>query len=145
MNREEMAASFLLKYSIVYNRISKPMYFHEKGPYIIGMVTFTTPWTVHLYEFLDAEAFLTIPHELPDAYNDIDSFYSTLDSMNLSWYDMLTTDLRTNKRIIIPDTPECRQKVQNMYQTDHETAARVFLMTDSGGVFYSRDLLPKPL
>ena len=145
MNREKMAAKFILKYSVAYNRISKPLYFHEKGPYVIGMVTFTTPWTLHLYEFLEAETFLTIPHELPDAYNDIDFFYSILDSMNLSRYDMPTTDLRTDERMIILDTPKCRRKVQNMYQTNPETAASVFFMTASGSVFYSRDLLPKPL
>ena len=145
MNREKMAAKFIQKYSIAYNRISKPMYFREKGPYVIGMVTFTTPWTVHLYEFLEAEAFLTMPHELPDAYNDIDFFYSILDSMNLSRYDMPATDLRTDERVIIPDTPKCRKKVRNMYQTNPETAARVFFMTAGGSVFYSRDLLRKPL
>jgi hypothetical protein len=144
MNKHAMARAFAHGAATIYEHLSKPLYVKKDGPYFVALVTDTSPWQIHLYEILDEVSFFTDPGSLPQVFTSGLFLYEALKSMNFPVDDALHEKLKLSPRKIVPDTPACRQVVEQLFQTHPRIASGIFLMTRAGALFSSQDLFKHP-
>lgn len=144
MNKHALARAFAHGAATIYEHLSKPLYVKKDGPYFVALVTDKSPWQIHLYEILDEVSFFTDPGSFPQVFTSGLFLYEALKSMSFPVDEVLHEKLKLSPRKIVPDTPACRQVVEQLFHTHPTIASGIFLMTKAGALFPAQDLLKHP-
>jgi len=151
MNQEKMLSVLAKIISRVSKRISNPLYFEGKGPYLIVMRTdiATCPgFEFQCFECFDVtteESFLAEPDKFPEAFRNLDFLALALYQMQVFEHQELNPDnFNFVPRKLIPDTPACRKKLEELHEVDSYLWDTTLLINQAGRIVRANEKLNYP-
>ena len=145
LTTSELASLFIQANSQNYDRITRPLYYREEGPYLFTMDMKSSHPTIYLYEILDIETCLANPQKFPAAFDDDDFLIMALTALGIDDDENPPEKPAFQFRKLVPRTSNCKQHAKEIYQKCPEMTSRVFFMASSGILESSLDLLTELL
>ena len=147
MNQEEMISALSESLSGVCEKMSGPVYYEGKGPYLIAMCSGKS--NLHWFECFDvatAEAFLKAPEKIPEAFRNFDFLAETLEPMNIYKHKKVSPNNFTFiPRKLVPNTPLCRKKLQELPDSYRYLLDATLLIDHKGLIVRAGNYLDEPV
>jgi hypothetical protein len=142
MTQEEMVSTLAKGFAKSCIHVSGPLYFEGQGPYL--MIMGKDEYFSYRFECFDItteESFLAAPDKFPKALRTNEFFLKATDPMNLDGIKDFSHNFVFLLRKLIPDTPSCRKKLQELSKTDPFLVLHALVIAPSGKVVDASDCL----
>ena len=144
MDRNFMVSTLYENVAGTYTQISQPQCHNGQGPYILAITNSTDTFAFHCFEILAAETFLSDPETISDAFVDPDFLFEVADTLDLHTIKNSGRYYTIWLRKVIPDLPDCRCKVRELYAIKPELVTNLLFLSTPGILFPATDIVNIP-
>ena len=136
MTTSELTSLLLQECRNIFSQVAEPQHFEGEGPFVIALDEEAGDSVFYFFVIVTAGDFLAAPEAWPRAFKNEDFFHIAADQLDMTKVQHTGKYFRLTLRKVAPDEPACRHTVQQIGQTDPESAARI-LLVGRDGVWHS--------